>query len=67
MKTRSVIAGAILGLSLLTACSTKDPCATLPPPTPAQIEASQVAEVEREVGRVECVVQDGRWVRETED
>lgn len=46
----------------LSACKYVDPCTTLPPPTPVEVQAAAGgAEVEREVGRTECIVQSGKW------
>ena len=47
----------------LTACNYVDPCKTLAPPTPVEIQAATGgSEVEREIGRTECVVQGNTWV-----
>lgn len=54
------------GLSASLVGCAEDPCPKLPPPTPAQLEAAEVAEVEREVGSYECVLEDGRWVWDRE-
>ena len=74
---KKLVLGSVLGLglTLASACSTTDPCATLPPPTPQQIQAADtppgiegaVLEIEIQLADgTECELVDGRWVAEAD-
>jgi hypothetical protein len=61
---RTIVALALIaGTILLPACNRTSPCATLSPPTQGQINAAaEGAEVEKEIGGVECVVDGNHWM-----
>lgn len=73
MKTARLAASLVLvSTAFLVGCGPREnPCNVLPPPTPAQIEATQGgAEVEFEIesswGVVECVLVGNAWVPESD-
>jgi len=68
MRRPVVVALAAVAAALtLTGCRwPADPCETVPAPTPVELAAAAGgAQVEREIGAVECDLVDGRWTRET--
>ena len=69
--TRLIAAVALVAAVALTGCNRPDPCATLPQPTPAQLDAARDGDYDKDVGGVECeLVLDsqggGHWEREPE-
>ena len=64
MKRITLAASAALVTALLTGgCNAGNPCASMAPPTPAELAAAQQgADIERAVAGGECDLENGVWI-----